>query len=452
MKKRTTALMLALLLLLLPGCGVRAQELTKDIEPQALDTTTDLTAGGEAVTAFALSLLRSERAATEGVLISPVSVLNALGMVANGAGGDTLKQLETAAGMSLNQLNDFLYTYRMSLPAAYKSCAVSLANSAWIREDFRVEDDFLRSCVNYYGAEMYRSAFDGSLVTDLNRWVSQKTDGMIDRLLEQAPDVLTMLYMVNAACFDARWDTPYTKADLRTGLPFTAANGTQQTALTMLYMVNAACFDARWDTPYTKADLRTGLPFTAANGTQQTADYMTGTENIYLSGNNVTGFVKPYDGGKYAFVALLPDEGVTLADYLENLTGEHLYKLITDHRSADVQVSIPKFDARSELELEEPLKDMGITALFNVSTADLRGIGSAPSGNNLYVSSVLHKTYLSLDESGTRAAAATVVEVVGDALPSEDVKTVTLDRPFLYMIVDTHACVPLFMGTVTSME
>ena len=412
MKKRTTALMLALLLLLLPGCGVRAQELTKDIEPQALDTTTDLTAGGEAVTAFALSLLRSERAATEGVLISPVSVLNALGMVANGAGGDTLKQLETAAGMSLNQLNDFLYTYRMSLPAAYKSCAVSLANSAWIREDFRVEDDFLRSCVNYYGAEMYRSAFDGSLVTDLNRWVSQKTDGMIDRLLEQAPD-----------------------------------------ALTMLYLVNAACFDARWDTPYTKADLRTGLPFTAADGTRQTADYLTGTESIYLSGNNVTGFVKPYDGGKYAFVALLPDEGVTLADYLENLTGEHLYKLITDHRSADVQVSIPKFSAQSELELEEPLKDMGITDLFNVSAADLRSIGSAPSGNNLYVFSVLHKTYLELDENGTKAAAATSLEVnAGAAPPSEDVKTVTLDRPFLYMIVDTHACVPLFMGTVTSME
>lgn len=413
MKKRTTALMLALLMILpMAGCGVRAQELTKDIEPQALDTTTDLTAGGEAVTAFALSLLRGERAGGSSVLLSPVSVLNALGMVANGAGGDTLKQLETAAGMSLNQLNDFLYTYRMSLPAAYKSCAVSLANSAWIREDFRVEDDFLRSCVNYYGAEMYRSAFDGSLVTDLNRWVSQKTDGMIDRLLEQAPD-----------------------------------------ALTMLYLVNAACFDARWDTPYTKADLRTGLPFTAANGTQQTADYLTGTESIYLSGNNVTGFVKPYDGGKYAFVALLPDEGVTLADYLENLTGEHLYKLITDHRSADVQVSIPKFSAQSELELEEPLKDMGITDLFNVSAADLRSIGSAPSGNNLYVSSVLHKTYLELDENGTKAAAATSLEVnAGAAPPSEDVKTVTLDRPFLYMIVDTHACVPLFMGTVTSME
>ena len=412
MKKRAAALVLALLMILpMAGCGVRAQELTKDIEPQALDTTTDLTAGGEAVTAFALSLLRSEKAGGNSVLISPVSVLNALGMVTNGAGGDTLKQLETASGMSLNQLNDFLYTYRMSLPAANRSCAVSLANSAWIREDFRVEDDFLRSCVNYYGAEIYRSAFDDSLVTDLNRWVDKKTNGMIDQLLEQAPD-----------------------------------------ALTMLYLVNAACFDARWDTPYTEDDLRTGLSFTAADGTQQTADYLTGTENIYLSGNNVTGFLKPYDGGKYAFVALLPDEGVTLEDYLENLTGEHLYKLITDHRSADVQVSIPRFAAQSELELEEPLKDMGITALFNVSTADLRGIGSAPNGNNLYVSSVLHKTYLELSENGTRAAAATVDTNATSAPPSEDVKTVTLDRPFLYMIVDTHACVPLFMGTVTTME
>ena len=413
MTKRITTLVLALVLLLsLPGCGVRAQELTADFEPQVMDTTTDLTAGGEAVTDFALSLLREERSGSVSVLLSPVSILNALGMVANGASGTTLKQIETATGMSLHQLNDFLYTYRMSLPADSKTCKAALANSAWLRDTFRVEDAFLRSCVNYYSAEVYRSAFDGGLVTDLNRWVSKKTDGMISDLLEKEPGAQTMLYLVNAACFDAKWETPYTKENVRTD----------------------------------------GI-FTAASGKRQTADYLDSHETIYLSGNNVSGFLKPYDGGKYAFVALVPDEGVTLADYLRNLTGEHLYQLITDHHYADVQASIPKFTARSELELEEPLRAAGISDLFNVSAADLRGMGSAHNGNTLYVNSVLHKTYLELDENGTKAAAATSLDVnAGAAPPSEDVKTVTLDRPFLYMVVDTHACVPLFMGTVTSME
>lgn len=413
MTKRITTLVLALVLLLsLPGCGVRAQELTADFEPQVMDTTTDLTAGGEAVTDFALSLLREERSGSVSVLLSPVSILNALGMVANGASGTTLKQIETATGMSLHQLNDFLYTYRMSLPADSKTCKAALANSAWLRDTFRVEDAFLRSCVNYYSAEVYRSAFDGGLVTDLNRWVSKKTDGMIGDLLEKEPGAQTMLYLVNAACFDAKWETPYTKENVRTD----------------------------------------GI-FTAASGKRQTADYLDSHETIYLSGNNVSGFLKPYDGGKYAFVALVPDEGVTLADYLRNLTGEHLYQMITDHHYADVQASIPKFTARSELELEEPLRAAGISDLFDVSAADLRGLGSAPNGNTLYVNSVLHKTYLELDENGTKAAAATSLDVTaGAAPPSEDVKTVTLDRPFLYMVVDTHACVPLFMGTVTSME
>ena len=114
MKKRIAALLLALLTVLpLLGCGIRAQELTRDIQPQGLDTSTDLSAGGTAVTSFALSLLQSSDAGRTARLLSPLSVLYALGMTANGASGETLKQIETAAGMSLTELNDYLYTFRL---------------------------------------------------------------------------------------------------------------------------------------------------------------------------------------------------------------------------------------------------------------------------------------------------------------------------------------------------
>lgn len=411
MKKRIAALLLVLAAALpLVGCGMQAQELTGDITAETVNTTTELTSGGEAVSSFALSLLKHGDAGSSGTLVSPVSVLYALGMTANGASGSTLSQIEDAVGMKLADLNDFLYTYRMSLPASDKKCTVSTANSLWVRDIFRVEDDFLHACVDYYDAQVYRSAFDDTLVSDVNSWVSQNTGGLIDSLLDEEPN-----------------------------------------ARAMLYLVNAAAFDAQWETPYEKEQIREGEVFTAADGSRQTADYLCSSESIYLSGNNVTGFLKYYDGGKYAFVALLPDEGITLEEYLSGLTGKTLYSLLTSHRYAAVEAAIPRFTARSELELTDVLKTAGITDLFDAASADLRGMGSA-ANDALYVSSVRHRTYLALDESGTKAAAATSVEVNATAdEPMEDVKYVTLDRPFLYMIVDTHACIPLFMGTVTEL-
>ena len=212
------------------------------------------------------------------MLLSPVSVLYALGMTANGASGDTLTQLEQVMGMDLTALNDYLYTYRMSLPENTKKCKLSLANSLWLRDIFRVDDAFLDTCANCYGAEAYRSAFDDSLVTDLNRWVDNKTDGMISSLLNQPPTDRTMLYLVNAVCFDAKWQEPYEKSDIEQGATFTAA------------MASARRRPA------------------VVQGERLPAD------------DNTTGFMKYYDGGRYAFVALLPSEGVSIADYVAGLT------------------------------------------------------------------------------------------------------------------------------------
>ena len=302
MGKRMAALALAVCMALpLFGCGgkLKAQSLTEGITARTIDTHTDLTGDSTAVMDFAAALLR-QTAEPEGVLLSPVSVLYALGMTANGASGDTLTQLEQVMGMDLTALNDYLYTYRMSLPENTKKCKLSLANSLWLRDIFRVDDAFLDTCANYYGAEAYRSAFDDSLVTNLNRWVDNKTDGMISSLLNQPP-----------------------------------------TDRTMLYLVNAVCFDAKWREPYEKSDIEQGATFTAADGVRQTADLLWSKESVYLSDDNTTGFMKYYDGGRYAFVALLPSEGVSIADYVAGLTGGKLHALLNEHRYGTVEAAIP---------------------------------------------------------------------------------------------------------------
>ena len=411
MKKRIAALVLAACMVLpLLGCSGRmsAQNLTGGVAARTISTQTDLTDGSAAVMDFAAALLQ-QTAGKEGVLLSPVSLLYALGMTANGASGETLAQLEQVTGMDRDTLNDYLYTYRMSLPENTKKCKLSLADSIWVRDIFRVEDSFLDSCVNYYDAEVYRSAFDQSMADDLNRWVSDKTDGMIDKLLEEAPGDLTMLYLVNAVCFDAKWQEPYEKSQLQEG-----------------------------------------AVFTAADGTRQTADLLWSQESIYLADDNTTGFMKYYDGGRYAFVGLLPSEDVSLEDYIAGLTGGKLHALLTGHSYGQVEAAIPRFTASSSLELGEALRRMGVTDAFDVARADLRAMGGA-ANDQLHISSVLQKTYLELDENGTRAAAVTVVTNDTAAAPAEPCRVV-LDRPFVYMIVDTHANLPLFLGTVTQMN
>ena len=177
---------------------------------------------------------------------------------------------------------------------------------------------------------------------------------------------------------------------------------------------------------------------------------MWGEESIYLSGHGATGSLKPYAGGRYAFVALLPDEGTSLAEFLSGLNGTKLYDLISQHHYSKVETALPKFTGSTELELSQALEAMGITDLFDLSAADLRSMGSA-ANNSLYVSAVQHSTYIEVDENGTRAAAATTVEANTNADDPGPAQQVVLDRPFLYMIVDTHDCLPIFMGTVTTL-
>ena len=176
---------------------------------------------------------------------------------------------------------------------------------------------------------------------------------------------------------------------------------------------------------------------------------MFSTEYDYLETENATGFRKPYQGGRYAFLALLPNEDSSLPELLASLTPSQLRDLAANPQNCEARTGLPRFELSYDAELTGLLARLGMAAAFDPMAADFSRLG-AVEGENLYIGQVLHRTFLSVGEKGTRAGAATsvVMEATSDA-PGEGPKAVLLDRPFLYAIWDTEADLPVFLGTFT---
>lgn len=356
---------------------------------------------------FALALLRQNYAAGDNVLLSPLSVLAALSMTANGARGQTLSQMEQALGFELDELNRFFRSYLDAL--ATPDSKLRLADSVWFsnRGGFTVNKDFLQTNADYYSADIYSAPFDEGTLKDINSWVSRKTNGMIENILDEIP--------VNA----------------------------------VMYVINALAFEAEWEETYDSNQVFDGV-FTTAGGNERTATFMHSDEHLYLQDEGASGFVKYYSGGRYAFAALLPDEGVSTEEYLSTLTGEKLLKMLQDPTRATVVVSMPKFEVRFKADLAQVLKKMGMSDAFDEAKADFTGLGQL-QGANVYIGRVLHETFISVAEKGTRAGAATAVEMVEKAAPG-DQYYVTLDRPFIYLLFDTQTQIPFFIGTLADLS
>lgn len=409
--KRTLALLLALLCLAGCGGGGEAKSLTEHVKPAPVEA--GMGEGDAAALAgFSLELLK-ENWTGENLLVSPLSVLCALGLTANGAKGETLAQMEAVLGLPAERLNAALAAWATELPRE-KDCRVDLANSVWIRDggSFRADEGFLKTAVDWYGAEVFASPFDAAAVRDINGWVDENTHGMIPEILSELRDE------------------------------------------TMLVLVNALALEAEWEEVYEDVQVHENRAFTTEDGREQPVTLMYSSEGRYLKDERAQGFLKFYKGGRWAFAALLPDEGVTLGDYLDSLTGERLHALLSEAEGREVYAAIPKFESDYAVELNESLKAMGMTNAFEPGLADLSGLGVSKLGP-LFISQVLHKTHISVDEKGTKAGAATAVLADSGATGpggGDPPPEVYLDRPFLYMLVDRETNLPAFIGTVTSME
>lgn len=389
--------------------AVKGADLMEGIQKNRVDTQVNMTKDGAVVLSdFGVRLLQNLGKEKQNCLISPFSVIYALGMTANGAQERTLEQMEQVFGIKREELNAYLHAYAEALPKG-KKYKLSIANSIWFKEDenFKVNRDFLQTNADWYGSEIYKQPFSPDTADQINHWVDEHTDGMIPEIVSEVPE-------------DA-----------------------------IMYLVNALAFDAEWETIYKESQIQEDT-FTTEDGRKQQTEMMYSTEKQYLEDENTTGFLKYYSGKKYAFAALLPKEGVRMEDYIASLTGEKLQKILQNPVSISVNAAIPKFECKYETELAEVFRGLGMTDAFDAEMADFTGIGSYKN-QNIFINKILHKTFIAVDEKGTRAGAATAVEMVrGLALIEE--KVVYLDRPFVYLLIDCEENVPLFIGTLMEVE
>ncbi len=383
----------------------------------------------EGTASFSIKLFQKVAAGVEknvNYMISPTSIQMALAMAANGADKDTRRELERllcgeiyeegdfikcgTVNMNIETLNQYLNAYVKQL-ADNDGVVFENANSIWMhsnKEKLQVKDAFLERVAGFE-AECFQAPFDTSTVKDINDWVNYHTREMIPKLLNEIPEEAVM------------------------------------------YLINAIAFEGQWEKAFEDYQMDEAFVFHSADGTEQTVTGMRSEEGTYLEGENATGFVKYYEGGRFGFAALLPKEDMTPEEFISQLNPEAFTELFSNKTYETVNIGMPKFRSDYDTELSEVLKVLGVKLAFTPE-ADFSQMAATDTGL-LYINRVLHKTHIEVDEKGTKAAAVTSIEMTnGACLEQEEPKSVILDRPFVYAIMDMETNLPIFIGVQNSIK
>lgn len=360
---------------------------------------------------YAIELWKRSAAEEENFMVSPASVMFAMDMVALGAKGETLSEITEvfSPGQTIEESLTFAHSWMEDINGS-EGVDFSVANSVWIEEELlgdEVKDDYLANAEEFFDATATVLPFDLDAIGQINDWVDENTNGMIPEIMRDFPSEDTVMVLINAIAFEGEWAEQYEEHQIDEG------------------------------------------EFQNADGSESTVEMLSSTESTYFETEDAVGVMKYYEGYEYAFLAILPEEGMSADEYVEQMTGES-YREFWESRTTeyDVQTQIPCFSYEYGVDMTGILQDMGVETAFDSLTADLTGIAEGPE-IQLYLSQVLHKTFIELDENGTRAAAVTVITVDNCAavMPVER-KEVILDRPFVYAIVDAENGLPVFIGTV----
>ncbi len=358
--------------------------------------------------AFAVDLFKKSAENEGNIMISPASVYLALAMTLNGADGETkTAMLEFLAdpGLTVDLINNACRSWIDLLEKTDSKTKLEIANSIWFDQDFTPYKPFLQKNADYFAADIKKLNFnDRNTPKIINNWVKEATHNTIDKIVDSIdPDVV--IYLINAVYFKSDWQTEFNKNNTR-DRTFNTPDGTIET------------------------------PF------MHRLDRMT-----YFSINKATGVALPYADQKFAYFALLPDKEMTprewLAEQDQSLFND-LARLMAKKPKYTVQLAMPKFEVHYEDSLLNELTELGMGIAFDPDQSDFSQMNEQHT-KDLYISEVKHKTFIRVDEKGTEASAATSVEVRVTSAPQFD-KELTLDRPFLYGIMDLQTGMPLFVG------
>ncbi len=361
----------------------------------------------QASNSFSFSLLNKSLDGTaENRMISPLSVSQALSMTLNGASGNTLEAIQKTLGLDgltkeeINMINNDLTT---AIQKADPNVVMNIANSIWIRKDFAVLDPFITANQTYYNAQVSKIAFNTAALSTINKWVSDKTNGKIPTILQSISDN-EIMFLINAIYFNGKWKYQFETSKTQNE-QFTCTNKTT-ISVPMMKMENSFGYSVQ-----------------------------SGYKALKM----------PYGADKFQMILLLPDIGNTPDNIAEKLNPTNWETLMTGLRTkTKLPIWVPKWKFSWEKTMNDILISLGMKVAFDPNYANFSAINP---DNNLYITKVIHKTFIDVTESGTEAAAVTSVGVGITSMPV-DPPSFYLIRPFLFFITEEDTGAILFAGKV----
>lgn len=359
----------------------------------------------------AFALLRNAYDEKDGnVVISPLGILYNMSMLSNGASEGTQQELTGMLGKTYDSHR--INVYMHSITEKFKNSDTSklyFRNAMWFNsgKNAAPSEEFLTTAKSYYKASAYKETFGKDAVTNINNWASNETDMVAD-------------YLINSLSADDP-----------------------------MQLFNITLLDADWESPISPENVMDGT-FVNFDKQEEKVQMMSSYERIYISSDEVDGFIKYYAGEDYAFVVILPKVALksALGDTIGYFSkGEMFRKLINGRRSRTVDASFPKFSCEYIGGVKNILQGVEAGSAFHSSYARLKGVGTAD--DNLYVGDLTVRTAMSVTERGTSKGTGAKV---GDPSVATNVIPVSIDRPFIFAVVDTNNYLPIILGAVTTVR